>query len=545
MARKKARTPRPEPRPKPPAPRARWLAVAAGIAAVAILLNLPTLHFQFVSWDDSHYVTENPWIRGFTAANLIHIFTRPWFVSYMPLQLVSYVLDYSLWGFRPEGYHLQQVVLHALDSVLAFELVRRLFGRFWLAAIAGLLFAVHPSHVESVAWISARKDVLSALFLIPSVIFYLEARGERSPRRNPYWISVLLFALAVLSKVNVVVALLFLVLLDLVSKRGWMTIAIRMIPYLAVGLSVSIVNWIVEVKTTATYAKDPILYFVLKGRTAWDYLAHLTGIPRLNPIYDTPPLSADAVSMLVALAGLLFLPALAWLGFRRKNRALGLGAGWIFVMLLPAVFFPVPTYLADRYLYLASLGFCWLVAYALVEGASRVRPRTLSTGIAVVVTIALTAFFWTRTDRYNRVWANSETLWSYTIQASQDFRAYNNLARVRMEQKRWGEAERLFRLGSRQPNVTSWDGLTAVYYSTGQYAKALEANDEALRLHRRKASDPVEEADLHYKRGATLLALRRLDEGIAELTEAVRINPRHPDAARMLGLAQQAKREGG
>jgi tetratricopeptide (TPR) repeat protein len=318
-----------------------------------------------------------------------------------------------------------------------------------------------------------------------------------------------------------------------------------MIPYLAVGLSVSIVNWIVEVKTTATYAKDPVLYFVLKGRTAWDYLAHLTGIPRLNPIYDTPPLSADVVSMLVALAGLLFLPALAWLGFRWKNRVLGLGAGWIFVMLLPAVFFPVPTYLADRYLYLASLGFSWLVAYALVEGTSRVRPRTLGTGIAVVVTMALAALFWIRTDRYNRVWANSETLWSYTLEASQDFRAYNNLARVRMEQKRWEEAERLFRLGSRQPNVTSWDGLTAVYYSTGRYAQALEANDEALRLHRRKGNDPVEEADLHYKRGTTLLALRRLDEGIAELTEAVRINPRHPDAARMLGLAQQAKREGG
>jgi len=529
-----------------------WLLAAAAIAAAAVLINLRTLHFQFVSWDDSHYVTENPWIRGFTAANLAHIFTKPWFVSYMPLQLVSYVLDYSLWGFRPTGYHLQQIILHALDSVLAFELVRRLFGRFWPAALAGLFFAVHPTHVESVAWVSARKDVLSAFFLIPAVIFYLKARGERSLSRGPYVASVLLFALAVLSKVNVVVLPLFLVLVDLATLRlprwdagWWMQVVGTKVPYLAVGLAVSVVNWIVEVKTTATYAHYPILYLVLKGRTAWDYLAHLTGIPRLNPIYDTPPISPDILSILGSLAGLFFLPALVWLGFRRKNRALGFGAGWMFVMLLPAVFFPVPTYLADRYLYLASLGFCWLIAFALLEAGTRVRPRTLGAGLVAIAAAAIAIFFAIRTDRYNRVWADSESLWSYTIQASQDFRAYNNLARVRMEQNRWEDAERLFQLGSRQSNVTSWEGLTAVYYKMGRFSKALEANDKAMQLHMQKPRDVVEEAELHYKRGTTLLAMRYLDQGIAELETALRLNPSHQEARRMLGLAQQAKQQGG
>ncbi|HZE20058.1 MAG TPA: glycosyltransferase family 39 protein, partial [Candidatus Angelobacter sp.] len=264
-----------------PVAKSRWLLAAGAIALAAVLLNLPTLHFQFVSWDDSHYVTENPWIRGWTATNLTHIFTQPWFVSYMPLQLVSYVLDYSLWGFKPFGYHLQQLVLHALDSVLAFELVRRLIGRFWLAALAGLFFAVHPAHVESVAWVSARKDVLSALFLIPSVLFYLRARGERSLGMKPYVISIVFFALAVLSKVNVVVMPLFLVLVDFETLRlprrdgrWWMEVAGSKIPYLAAGGAVSVVNWIVEVKTQASYAKEPFLYMVLKGRTAWDYLWH-------------------------------------------------------------------------------------------------------------------------------------------------------------------------------------------------------------------------------------------------------------------------------
>ncbi len=554
MARDRGRTPavtgrrRPKEGAKSPA---LWLLAAATIAAAGILMYLPTLRFEFVSWDDSSYVTQNPWIRGWTAENLRHIFTKPYFVSYMPLQLVSYVLDWSLWGLKPFGYHLQQILLHALDSVLAFELVRRLFGRFWLAAAAGLLFALHPSHVESVAWVSARKDVLSAAFLIPAVLCYLSARGERSLRLKPYLASVLFFTLAVLSKVNVVVAPLFLILVDLAvlklprrDGRWWTQVVWSKAPYGAIGVGVSVVNWIVEVKTKAAYARDPVRYLILKGHTAWDYLAHITGLPRLNPIYDLPPIPLDLLAVLASAAGLLLLPALVWLGFRRRDRVLTLGAGWIFVMLLPAIFFPVPTYLADRYLYLAALGFCWLLAAALFWMGARLKPKAMGTAATILAVTVVAAFFAARTARYDRVWANSETLWSYTIQASNDFRAYNNLARVRMEQNRWDDAERLFRLGSRQANVTSWDGLTAVYYKTGRYDDALRANDKAFAMHALKAEDTTERAELNYKRGTIYLGQNRIDEGIAALTTAVSLNPGHPDARRMLDLARQAKQQG-
>jgi hypothetical protein len=526
---------------------ARWILAAAAIAAAGFLIHLPTLRFEFVSWDDSSYVTQNPWIRGWTAENLRHIFTQPYFVSYMPLQLASYLLDFELWGLRPLGYHLQQIVLHAIDSALAFELVRRLFGRFRLAVAAGLLFAVHPSHVESVAWVSARKDVLSAAFLIPAVLCYLSARGERSLRLKPYLASVLFFTLAVLSKVNVVVAPLFLVLVDLAvvklprrDGRWWAQAVWSKVPYGAIGLGVSVVNWIVEVKTKAAYARDPVRYLILKGHTAWDYMAHLTGLPRLNPIYDTPPIPLDPLAIAVSAAGLLLLPALVWLGFRRRDRVLTFGAGWIFVMLLPAIFFPVPTYLADRYLYLASLGFCWLLAAALLGLSALLTPKAPGMAAGVLATSAVTVFFAVRTARYDRVWATSESLWSYTIEASNDFRAYNNLARVRMEQNRWTDAERLFALGSRQANVTSWDGLTAVYYKTGRYEEALRANDKAFAMHALKAEDRTERAELTYKRGTIYLAQGRTGEGIAALTAALALNPRHADARRMLDLARPA-----
>jgi hypothetical protein len=529
-------------------PRAWLLIACAAIAAAALLVNRATLRFGFVSWDDSRYVTENPWIRGWSWQNLHHIFTKSYFVSYMPLQLVSYVLDYSLWGLRPFGYHLQQILLHALSSVLAFVLVRRLFGRFWVAFIAGVLFAVHPSHVESVAWVSARKDVLSAAFLFPSVIFYLLARGDRSLRTGPYLASIAFFTVAVLSKVNVVVMPVFLLLVDWTalrlprwSTRWWLQVIGTKIPYGGIGLAVMVVNWIVEVKTNKEYAREPLRYLVLKGHATWDYLGILVGIHRQNPIYDTPPIHLDPISVAVRLMGLLLLPAMVWWGFRARNRVLALGAGWMFVMLLPAMFFPVPTYVADRYLYHASLGFCWLLAAGVLGAGARIPQPKLRAAAVALVTAAVASFFAVRTVRYNQVWANSESLWSYTIQASADFRAFNNLARVRMEQNRWEDAERLFKLGSRQVNVTSWDGLTVVYYKTSRYPEALEMNDKAFELHAKKGEvDPIEEADLYYKRGSVLLGLSRVPESIQAFEKSLAINPAHGDARRMLEAARQA-----
>ena len=531
-----------------PVPTAWRIVACVAVAAAAFAVFLPTLKFEFLSWDDSRYVTQNPWIRSWSSENLRHIFTKPYFVSYMPLQLVSYVLDYSFWGLKPFGYHLQQIVLHALDAALVVVVGLRLFGRFWLAAIAGLLFAVHPSHVESVAWISARKDVLSAAFLLPSVYFYMRARGERSLRKGPYVASLAFFSLAVLSKVNVVVMPLFLVLVDMTSPARSRATGEPLlkalgdkIPYGVIGLGVAIVNWVVEVKTKAAYARDPVRYLVLKGHAAWNYLGTLTGIPRQNPIYDTPQVALDFLSIAVHLVGLLLLPFLVWLGHRRRDRVLILGAGWTFVMLLPAILFPVPTYVADRYLYMPSLGFCWLVAGGILAVSAKLKAPAARTTTAALLTAIPTGFFAARTGQYSRAWANSEALWSYTIQGSNDFRAYNNLARVRIDQERWDEAERLFKLGSRQANVTSYDGLTVVYYKTGRYAEALRANDKAFEMHAIKGDDPLEFADLQYKRGSIYLAQSQTAKAIEAYETALRANPRHTDARRMLDLARQAE----
>jgi len=149
------------------------LLLAAALFGIAVLVHAQTLGFPFLmTWDDPAYIVHNPWIRGLTLENVRFAFTAPYFSNYLPLHLISYMVDYSIWGLNPFGFRVQSLLLAGMNTVLAFALTRRLFGSAALAIVAALLYAVHPSHVEAVAWLSIRKDLLSTFFLLLSVLFY-------------------------------------------------------------------------------------------------------------------------------------------------------------------------------------------------------------------------------------------------------------------------------------------------------------------------------------------------------------------------------------
>jgi len=127
--------------------------------------------YSFLNWDDSVYILDNPWIRALTWSNVRDVFAQPYFQNYLPLHLLSYMLDYALWGLKASGYHLSSVLLHGVNSILCLGVVRRMSGSLAIAFVAALLFAVHPCHVEAVAWVSSRKEVLSTTFMLLSLLF--------------------------------------------------------------------------------------------------------------------------------------------------------------------------------------------------------------------------------------------------------------------------------------------------------------------------------------------------------------------------------------
>jgi len=518
-----------------------WIQLAlasVAVFAVAYIIHQPSVRFGFLtSWDDPTYVTDNPWIRGLTAENLEFAFTTPYFANYLPLHLVSYMVDYSLWGLNPFGFHLQSVILAALNAVLAFFVVRRLIGSFALGVVAALLYAVHPSHVEAVAWVSIRKDLLSTVFLLLTLILYDEATLGRKLRVAWYAASVATFLLGLWSKMSIVALPLFMLVLDFMRDRqgrpfDWKRAIVTKIPYGVLGAWLVIVNNQVQVKSEQPYAHQPLQYLMVKGHAVWMYLGLLVGILEGRPIYDPPSLSA------LDLVGLLILPAIFWLAYRRGLRALALGTAWIFVLLIPALAFPLITYMADRYLYAPSLGFCWILAAGLVAIASRVKAEPGRTVTLAAITAIPFVFFTARTRQYQEVWRNGEALWTYTTQHSRDFRALNNLAQVRLNQQRYADAERLYGRASKFDNIVSWQGLATTYYNTKRYEQAQQAIDKAIAVMKTKRSSPDEQAELYYTKGAIEWVRGQNAAAQQDWEEAVRIYPQHAQASAWLRTAR-------
>ena len=521
------------------------LAAPLIVAIAAIAPYLPALSFQFLNWDDDVYVLTNPWIRAWSSENLAHIFTKPYYWNFLPLHLVSYMVDYSLWGLNPTGYHLQSIALHALNAVLAMLVVRRMLGSSVVAFLAALLFAVHPSHVEAVAWISIRKDLLSTMFALLTVYFYLRAASSTSIRWPSYAASIVCFALGLLSKVSIVTLPLFLLLLDRFKPEGeprnpWIRDLATKIPYAVLGVWLVWWNTLAQAKAAAPYARDAVSYAMVKGHAVWNYLGLLLGVLRGSPDYDAPVLGKELVTVSASLAGLLFLPAAAWVAYRLRNRPAFLGIAWIFVTLLPALAFPLVTYMADRYLYAPSLGFCWLLAVGIVGLSGRVAQPRWRTAALVGLSLVPLVGFLARTRENLPVWRDSESLWTYAVTRCQDFRAYTNLAEVRLGQKRWDEAERLLRLSARVDNATTYQNFAVLYYELGRYPEAVDALNRALAILRQQGWDPGQASVLYYNLGAMYLKLGQKDKTIEVLEAALRENPRNDQAREQLRLARES-----
>lgn len=526
----------------------RALPALAALAAfaTAVAVDLPTVHHEFLlSWDDPAYVTDNPWIRGWTRENLVHVFSRTHFGNYFPLHLVSYMVDYSLWGLDPFGYHLHSVLLAGVNAALAVLVVRRLAGSLLVGFVAAMLFAVHPAHVEAVAWVSIRKDLLATAFVLLSCLAYLAALRDGRVRPAAYAASLGCFAAGLLAKVSIAAFPAFLLLVARLPLPGrarapWRVAVGTTLPFVAVA---GVLAWVTAealagARIQAPYAHDPLRALMLRGVAVWRYLGLLTGWPPGRPLYDTPVLSADAASVALSLAGIAVLPVGVALAARTGRPVAAAGLGWIVALLAPAVAFPLVTFMADRYLYAPALGFCWVLA-AGIAAATAPLGRRVGRGVAVMLLAAAPwALFTVRSVAYARVWKSSETLWTYATAHSRDYRAFNNLAQVRIGQQRWDEAERLLRLAANVENVVSYQSLALVYFNTGRLVDATTAIERALAIAAARGAARQQTADLEYLRGAVAWVRGEPEQARQAWEAALRANPAHPGAQQWLGVAR-------
>jgi protein O-mannosyl-transferase len=384
-----------------------WLhaAVVLGLLSLNLLLYHGTFDLGFLSVDDADYVQNNPFIDNFGAANLKRICTAPYAANYAPLNLFSYAVDGAIAGGRSAtACHVSNVLWYGGVVITVYLLAYTLRARAGAAAAAALLFLLHPAHVEVVAWISSRKDLVATGFATLSMTGYLLCRRQTAARWWWYGVSVLCFLLAAAGKQSVLLLPAVMLLWDrLVDKRWTWTMLADKVPFLLIAAFFGWMTWHAQPGTNQ--ASHP---FVLAG-TQFTNLWLLTGLGQYvlyRPAPDPAVWQLAARVAIILAAGACW--GLPWLFVRTRQPVRAVLAYWVLIQMVPPMLLNFIVPVTDRYLFLPSVGVCILLA-DLIGPISLRKPA--SRWIGVVLLTVLAAVWTVKTRDYLAEWRDPRSVW--------------------------------------------------------------------------------------------------------------------------------------
>lgn len=549
--------------------------ICAVLAAITWLVFGQTLRHQFVTYDDPQYVYENAKVAaGLSLEGVSWAFTHTVAGNWHPLTTVSHMLDCQLYGLKPAGHHFTNVLLHTIAVILLFLVLRQMTGTLWRSAFVAALFAIHPLHVESVAWISERKDVLSAVFFMLTLGAYI--RYVHKPSVISYLLVLLLFALGLMSKPMLVTVPFVLLLLDYwplgrirgparaqaMARRAaasdrWSTVSrlvTEKIPLFVVSALSSVATLLAQVYGARAIDQLPLAWRL--NNAAISYVAYIWQMfwpTRLAAFYPHPNDQLPLWQVLLAIAFLVSVSLLA-IHWRKERPYIFTGWFWYVGMLVPVIGLVQAGEQArsDRYTYLPQIGLYMLIVWGITDlvmpimtrnfasrsvatggrSATRGSPGVRADGplafastprsnqspgstlfcaaIAAVVIIALSWRAFVQTS----YWENSETLWNHALAVTAD-------------------------------NDTAHNNLGYLFLERGELDGAISHFETALKIRSRNAA-------AHYNFGGALIenslanALARkglLSDAVDHYEKAVNLRPDYGDPYLNLGtvLFQQGR----
>ena len=401
-------------------------------AGVSLLFVLATaalyagdLHLGFFRIDDQQYVVTNRWIQGVSSQNLNHILTSPYYANYSPVHLFSYMLDYAIAGLNAYAFHLSSNIWAGIVAGCVYLVALALTEQRVTAVTAALLFVVHPVHVEAVAWISSRKDLVAAAFILPSLLAYLEYR--KSDAKTWHIISILLFLFALLGKLSVAAFPAVLLALDLfVEKRALLRSLIDKIPYLIAAIIIAVA--VAHVQLKSGVHPDVSVWAKAFAQSMW----LLTGIGNYV-IYRVRPEQGNILLEVVGTIILLALFLLPLLLRKRYPLAVVL-IYWILFTFLPTQVLSFLYPVTDRYLFLPSVAAVILIAWLLIGATDQLQKWKLATA---TILVAAVSFCWVeKTFDYLSEWQDPRSVWFAAKEKSDDAQVYYNLGENYVENAR-------------------------------------------------------------------------------------------------------------
>ncbi|MET0503672.1 MAG: tetratricopeptide repeat protein [Candidatus Binatia bacterium] len=520
------------------------------VALVTFICFSPALRNDFVNWDDLETLVENENFRGFTWSRLGWMFTTFHLGHYQPLSWLTFSLDYLLWGMDPFGYHLTNILLHSANAVLFYFVASRLLeiasprsnavSLKLAAGLAALLFAIHPLRVESVAWATERRDVLSGLFLLLTVLSYLKAVApETTGPKVRGWLaaSVAFYVLSLLAKASGITLPLVLLVLDVYPLRRlggagkWFGAEARRVwleklPFFIAAGAAGAVALMAQQKagalvSTETHDLAGRIVQALYGITF--YLIKTLLPTNLAPLYEIPA-DLHLFHWRVIFAAIVFLVLSLGFFLARHRWPAGL-AGWIIYLLLLAPVLGVAQaglqLVADRYSYLSCM--VWPILAASVVLKQRSTDEASSPArVALLIALPLFVLFGlgSLTWRQTEIWRDSETLWNHALAASPSSMAYFHVGRFTAQRGDLAEAEKYLRraVAINPTNDVMHSNLALLLARQGNLAEA------TVHFHRALEINPADPATLNNM-GIALAQQGKLDDAIQYFKRALEITP--------------------
>lgn len=502
------------------------------IAALTIIVYWPVLHNDFIDFDDDVYVTSNMMVRqGLSLKGFLWSISTFHAANWHPLTWLSHMLDAQLFGLNPAGHHATSMLIHAVNSMLLCALLHRLTGFVGRSLIVALLFAVHPLHVESVAWVAERKDVLSTLFCFLTMWAYVGYTSKPSLQR--YLPVAGFFALGLMAKQMLVTLPVLLLLLDywplnrLALRRGGREgaglklLLAEKIPLVVMSAAASLVILRAHASAKALFTVDGESLLLHSGNAFLSYVKYIRNMfwpvdlalfYPFEPSAVTAPTVAGAVVILALLTGLVVAQ---W----RRRPYLVFGWFWYLITLLPVIGFirVGGQALADRYTYIPLVGLFILLVWGGAEIAGQWRKGLpVLAGVAIIVVAILSVL----TVKQIRYWQSSYDLYAQALAVVDgNWLAHNNMGILLSQHNRNDEAIVHFRESVRlnPGGIEGVRNLGNSYQMAGRYAEAIEAYRQALRIH----PDDVEG---HVRLGYAYLITGNIDRAYQEYLQLKRLD---------------------
>ncbi len=510
---------------------AKKAGLAVAIALIAILgfaVYANSLNGQFI-WDDNHQVKNNAYVKDRT--QILKIFSEDIgsgagrkYGFYRPLQILTYVFDYSLWNLNVRGYHLSNILLHILTALTIFWLINLLYNNFRVALFTSLLFVVHPVHTEAVSYISGRADSLAALFMLLAVICYIKSLGQR---QLSFSILMLVsFTLALLSKESTLILPLVLLLYHYSFKQRLKIkpfLPVLTLTLLYIILRLTLLKFLLSFGSASTTLGQRLPGFFV---ALSNYLRLIVLPLNLHMEYGQGLFSLSHPQVILGI--LLLLGLFIYLIKKRQSpNLISFGLSWFLLTLLPvANLYPVNAYLAEHWLYLPSVGLLLILAYGLNSLYQTRRPQ------ALILLISLLTFYSYLTIKQNNYWRKPITFYQRTLRyAPESARAHNELGLTYFTLGNYEAAlascKKAIQL--KPDYARSYNNLGVIYRGLGQDEQAIEAYKKAIQLSPDCAEGYNNLGNVYYGFG-------KIEQIIPLYKKAIQLNPNYAQAYYNLGV---------